>query len=145
MAAELINGEVIDDETEGDVAGAVSEQARGIGALKVAVAGQVLDEADLRQAAGLWEPVHATPDFEVYEAAAHHAMELISFHNFVGDHSGADADVFVARRREGGAEVKVCDIQRSPFLFAGHDGVSALQRDYSRRCRRGDLPEYRNI
>ena len=45
--------EVIDDETEGDVAGAVSEQARGVGALVVAVAGQVLDEADLRQAAGL--------------------------------------------------------------------------------------------
>ncbi len=34
--------EVVDDETEGDVAGAVSEQARGIGALVVAVAGQVL-------------------------------------------------------------------------------------------------------
>ncbi len=45
--------EVIDDETEGDVAGAVSKQARGVGALVVAVADQVLDEADLRQAAGL--------------------------------------------------------------------------------------------
>ena len=65
----------------------------------VAVAGQVLDEADLRQAAGLREPVHAAPDLEVYEAAALKAIELISFHDFVGDHFGADADVFVARWR----------------------------------------------
>jgi hypothetical protein len=69
--------EVVDDETEDDVAGLVSEQARGVGALMVAVAGQVLDEADLRQAAGLREPVHTAPDFEVYETAALHAMELI--------------------------------------------------------------------
>ncbi len=57
---------------------AVSEQARGIGALVIAVAGQVLDETDLRQAAGLREPAHAAPDFEVYEAAALHATELIT-------------------------------------------------------------------
>ena len=62
----------------------MSEQARGVGALVVAVAGQVLDEADLRQAAGLREPVHASPDFEVYEAAALQAIELISFLDFVG-------------------------------------------------------------
>ncbi len=91
--------EVVDDETEGDVAGAVSEQARGIRTLVVAVAGQVLDEADLRQAAGLGEPLHTAPDLEVYEAAALHAIESISYHNFIGEHFGADADVFVARRR----------------------------------------------
>jgi hypothetical protein len=84
---------------EDNVAGAVSEQARGVRALLVTVAGKVLDEADLRQMAGLREPVHAAPDFEVHEAGAFQAIELIPFHNFVGDHLDADADVFVARRR----------------------------------------------
>ncbi len=59
----------------------------------------MLDETDLRQTAGLREPVHAAPDFEVHEAAAFHAIEQISLHNFVGEHLDADADVFVARRR----------------------------------------------
>ncbi len=59
----------------------------------------MLDEADLRQAAGLRESVHTAADLEVYEAAALQAIELISYHDFFGEHFGADADVFAARRR----------------------------------------------
>jgi hypothetical protein len=134
--------EVVDDETESSVAGAVSEQARGVGALVVAVAGQVLDEADSRQAAGLREPVHAAPDFEVYEAAALQAIEHISFHDFGGDHFSADADVFVARRWLGSAEVKVRNVQCSPFLFAGYYRVNEHFNGFKWGSSRGDVVRY---
>jgi hypothetical protein len=40
--------EVVDDQAEDDVSNVVSEEARGVRILPVAVAGEVLDEADLR-------------------------------------------------------------------------------------------------
>ena len=91
----ISHAEVVDDQAEDDISSAVSEKARGVRTLPVAVASEVLNEADLRQASSLRKPVHAAPDFEVYEAGVFQAVEMISFHNFVGDHFGADADVFV--------------------------------------------------
>jgi hypothetical protein len=44
----VLHSEVVDDHAEDDVSGAVAEEARGVWTLPVAVAGEVLDEADLR-------------------------------------------------------------------------------------------------
>ncbi len=44
----ISHAEVVDDQIEDDVSSAVSEEARGVRTLPVAVAGEVLDEADLR-------------------------------------------------------------------------------------------------
>ncbi len=74
----------------------MSKKARVVQTLSVAVVGKVLDEADLRWPSGLRESVHVVTNFEVDEASAFHAIEVISFHDFVGDHFDADADVIIS-------------------------------------------------
>jgi hypothetical protein len=57
---------VVDYEREHNVACDVSEQARGVGALDVAVGAEVPDETGLAELAGLGQSVHTFLDFEIY-------------------------------------------------------------------------------
>jgi hypothetical protein len=50
------------------------EKAWSISALIVAMASEVFYESNLRQAACLWESVHALADFEIDEAAMFSSM-----------------------------------------------------------------------
>jgi hypothetical protein len=61
----ISHAEIIHDETKGDVASFVLEEAGSIGALVVAVFGEMRDEAKLTEAASLWESVHAFSNLKI--------------------------------------------------------------------------------
>ncbi len=99
------------------------EKAWSVSALRVAMASEVFYESNLRQAACLWESVHALADFEIDEAAMLHAVKVVSAHDFFGNHFERDAKILISRGRERCAQVKVGDVKCAPLFVAGHDGV----------------------
>ena len=119
----VANAKVVHDESEHDVACLMFEEARSISALIVAMASEVFYESNLRQAAGLWESVHALANFEIDEAAMFHAVKVVSEHDFVGNHFERDAKILISRGRERCAQIEICDVKCASFFVAGHDRV----------------------
>ena len=94
FAADIFDAEVVDDETEGDGTGVVTEEAGCVFAWVVAGLGKVCDEAFMGDDAGLGEAVHAFADFDHDGAVVDEVVEFILFHDDVGNGAGWDAHVF---------------------------------------------------
>ncbi len=115
--------EIADDQAEDDVPDVMPKEARGVRTPAITVAGKMLDEADLGEASGLREPVNASTNLEVHEAASFKSIEVVAFHDFVGEHFQADADVFITGWWQVRSKIEVGNVQSTPFLVAGYDGV----------------------
>ncbi len=90
------DAKIVDNECEHNVSRCMAEQAGGVGTLGVTMAGQMFDQANLRQTTGLRQSIHALADFEKNETAVFEAVELVASHDFVWDHLDGDSNVFVS-------------------------------------------------
>jgi hypothetical protein len=63
--ANILDTEVVDNETENDRSCDVLEESRGVVALVIAVSGEEWNECVVCKTAGLWEAIHAAANFHI--------------------------------------------------------------------------------
>ena len=61
----------------------------------------MFDELVVGKATGLWQTIHATSDFDVYETVVNERAKVVFIHDDVRDHINWDTHIFVASGPEG--------------------------------------------
>ena len=119
----IFDAEIINYETEGDVAGEMFEEAWRVGTLKVAVRLKMRDETKLAETTGLRETIHALANFEVNGVVVEEGFKVVCGDSGVGDFVAFNAYVFIAGGRKWSAKVKIFDVNREPFLPFRYSGL----------------------
>ena len=122
LFADVLGEEVVDDETEGDVARLVTEEAGRVPALVVVVLLEALDEGAIGNETSLLETVHATVDFDVNESVVFDEVpEIVVVHDSSRNEVGVDSHIF--RLIEASAQVEVGEIDAAGPGTRGRDGT----------------------
>lgn len=94
-AVDVPDSEVINDETENEVAGLVMPKARCQLAQFVTVRCEEGNELIVGDAAGLWKTVHAALYLDVYEPIVRERFQVVLLNDGGGQHPNGDSHVFV--------------------------------------------------
>lgn len=103
-------------------------------------------EVFIGNAAGLWEAVHAFPDFHIYVSVADKVVEIVVVHDCVGNGRDRDAHVGVISWWHGCAKVKIFEVAYQALRTrCGDDAVEKqFCSDYV-SCFGADIPEVFNL
>jgi hypothetical protein len=67
-----------------------------------------LIELVIGQAASLWKPVHAAPDFDVHGSVVDERLQIVLLNDGVGQHVNRNAHVFIPLHRS--TEIEILQI-----------------------------------
>ncbi len=103
-------------------------------------------EVFIGNAAGLWEAIHAFPDFHIYVSVADKVVEIVVVHDCVGNGRDRDAHVGVISWWHGCAKVKIFEVAYQALRTrCGDDAVEKqFCSDYV-SCFGADIPEVFNL
>lgn len=122
MFADVLDAEVVNDESEGDRAFGVGEETGSVLSGDVAVLGKVGLEASVGEYAGLWEAVHAHADFNHDHVVVDKGRKIVLVHDVGWDEFDGDPHVFELGHWR--TKVKVLDVNRHVLrVGSGDDAV----------------------
>ncbi len=124
IAIGVVDGKVIHDQGKLHIPSVMAPEARSEWTGVITMKWEQALEVVISEASGLWEAIHAFPDFHIDMAIVDKVMEIVMVHDCVGNGGDVDVHVSIISGWHGCAEVKIFKItDQASRAWCGDDAI----------------------